>query len=95
VLRQRIYCNSNIWPVFSPSVRVTEDVIEKGTDEFNFVASEKRVPTYLIAFASDVKETISSVGSLLVDHLNQLLRERDLALNRVAADRDALEPTMK
>lgn len=95
VLGQRIYCNSNIWPVFSPSVRVTEYVIEKGTDEFNFVANEKRVPTYLIALASDVEETISSVGSLLVDHSNQLLRERDLALNRVMTDRDALAATMK
>ena len=95
VLGQRIYCNSNIWPLFSPSGRIAEYVIEKGTDEFNFVANEKRVPTYFIALASDVEETISSVGSLLVDHSNQLLRERDLALNRVVTDRDALEATVK
>ena len=95
VLGQRIYCNSNIWPLFSPSGRIAEYVIERGTDEFNFVANEKRVPIYFIALASDVEETISSVGSLLVDHSNQLLRERDLALNRVVADRDALEATVK
>src|SRR5262249_37793073 len=91
VLGQRIYCNSNIWPLFWPSGRVAEYVIEKGTDQFNFVANEKRVPTYFIALASDVEETISSVGSLLIDQSNQLLRERDLALNRVVTDRDALQ----
>ena len=95
VLGQRIYCNSNIWPLFSPSERIAEYVIERGTDEFNFVANEKRVPIYFIALASDVEETISSVRSLLVDHSNQLLRERDLALNRVVADRAALEATVK
>ena len=57
--------------------------------------SEKRVPTYFIALASDVEETISSVGSLLVDHSNQLLKERDLALNRVVTDHDALGVTVK
>ena len=95
VLGQRIYCNSNIWPLCSPSGRIAEYVIEQGTDEFNFVENEKRVPTYFIALASDVEETISSVGSLLVDHSNQLLRERDLALNRVVTDRDALGVTVK
>jgi O-antigen biosynthesis protein len=88
VLGQRIYCNSNIWPLFSPTGRIAEYVIEKGTDEFNFVANEKRVPTYFIAFASDVEETINSVGSLLVDHSNQLLRERDSALNRLQGQFD-------
>ncbi len=95
VLGQRIYCNSNIWPVFSPSGRIVEYVVEKGIDEFNFVANEKRVPTYFIALASDVEETISTEGSLLVDHSNQLLKERDLALNRVVTDRAALEASVK
>jgi hypothetical protein len=68
---------------FSPEWTDAEYVIERGTDEFNLVANEKRVPTYFIALASDVEETTSSVGSLLVGDSNQLPRERDLALNRV------------
>jgi hypothetical protein len=30
VLGQGIYCNSNIWPLFPPSGRIAEYVIEKG-----------------------------------------------------------------
>jgi hypothetical protein len=54
ILGQRVYCNSNIWPVFSaPDPHFAEYVIERNLREFTFVDKDKRVPRYFIAIASD------------------------------------------
>jgi GT2 family glycosyltransferase/SAM-dependent methyltransferase len=89
VLGQRIYCNSNIWPLF-PEKRTlpSEFVIERNPQEFTFVQPEKRAPIYFIAVATNSAKDIGGHLSVLVDISNQLVSERDHAINRLSAERD-------
>jgi len=75
---QRIYCNSNIWPVF-PGVdsEIVEYVIDRHQNEFVIVENDKRTPLYFIAIASDTDCAIEYPGSTLVDISNGLLKEKD------------------
>lgn len=95
IMGQRIYCDSNIWPLFSPSQSLTEYVIEKGSNQFSFVDKDRRVPMYFLALASATEAATNESASVLIDHSNQLLKERDIALNRVVAARDAVETSLK
>jgi 2-polyprenyl-3-methyl-5-hydroxy-6-metoxy-1,4-benzoquinol methylase len=93
ILGQRIYCNSNIWPVFSNSnTDLAEYIVERNPREFAFVESDKRVPLYFIALASDAEEDIGQSASNLVDISNELLTQKDRAY---AVARENLETTIK
>jgi glycosyltransferase involved in cell wall biosynthesis/SAM-dependent methyltransferase len=74
---QRIYCNSNIWPVFAEGARVVEYVIDRNSKEFAFVENDKRTPLYFIAVASDADREIEEAGSALIDVSDALLKQKD------------------
>ena len=77
-LGQRIYCNSNIWPVFScADSKVVEYVIDRNPREFVFVENEKRIPLYFIAIVSDADCDIEETGSTLIDVSDALLKQKD------------------
>ena len=93
ILGQRIYCNSNIWPVFSNgNTDLAEYIIERNPREFAFVEGDKRVPLYFIALASDGEKDIGQSASNLVDISNELLTQKDRAY---AVSRENLETTIK
>src|SRR5205085_9786990 len=89
ILGQRIYCNSNIWPMF-PEKRTlpSEFVIERTSHEFTFVQPEKREPIYFIAVATNSAKDIGGYLSVLVDISNELVGQRDHAINRLSTERD-------
>ena len=77
-LGQRIYCNSNIWPVFCDGdSKTVEYVIDRNPREFVFVENDKRTPLYFIAIASDADSDVKETGSALVDVSDALLRQKD------------------
>jgi glycosyltransferase involved in cell wall biosynthesis/2-polyprenyl-3-methyl-5-hydroxy-6-metoxy-1,4-benzoquinol methylase len=87
ILGQRIYCNSNIWPIFSGGYsRLAEYVVERNSREFAFVEGDKRIPSYFIALASDAAVTESA--SNLVDISNELLKQKDVTIGNLIAARD-------
>src|SRR5262249_19137644 len=91
ILGQRIYCNSNIWPIFSRgNPELVEYVIERNPREFAFVESDKKIPLYFIAVASDAG--VNENSSNLVDISNELLNQKDRVY---AAARDNLGNTIK
>src|SRR6266404_632053 len=77
-LGQRIYCNSNIWPVFSKGDgKLVEYVIDRNPKEFVFVEKDKRIPLYFIAIASDMESEIDETESALIDVSDGLLKQKD------------------
>jgi GT2 family glycosyltransferase/2-polyprenyl-3-methyl-5-hydroxy-6-metoxy-1,4-benzoquinol methylase len=90
-LGQRIYCNSNMWPIFpEETAHVSEFVIERTPQEFIFTETDKRIPLYFIAIASDAVEDIGGKVSVLVDISNELVTQKDTAFNGIVAERDHL-----
>ena len=78
ILGQRIYCNSNIWPIFSKEDgKLVEYVIDRNPKEFVFVESDKRVPLYFIAIASDADGDIEERRSALIDVSDAFLKQKD------------------
>jgi GT2 family glycosyltransferase/2-polyprenyl-3-methyl-5-hydroxy-6-metoxy-1,4-benzoquinol methylase len=91
-LGQRIYCNSNMWPIFpEQTANISEFVVERTTQEFIFTESDKRIPLYFIAIASDAVEDIGGKVSVLVDISNELVTQKDTAFNGIVAERDDLK----
>jgi SAM-dependent methyltransferase/glycosyltransferase involved in cell wall biosynthesis len=77
-LGQRIYCNSNIWPVFSGGGnKIVKYLIDRHAKEFVFVEDDKRIPVYFIAIASDADRDIEEAESALIDVSNTMLKEKD------------------
>jgi len=77
-LGQRIYCNSNIWPVFAgEDTKAVEYVIDRNPKEFVFVENDKRIPLYFIAVACDADSGIEEAGSALIDVSDALLKQKD------------------
>jgi 2-polyprenyl-3-methyl-5-hydroxy-6-metoxy-1,4-benzoquinol methylase/glycosyltransferase involved in cell wall biosynthesis len=77
-LGQRIYCNSNIWPVFSSGDnKIVEYLIDRNPKEFVFVENDKRIPLYFIAIASDTASEIEETESALIDVSDKLLKQKD------------------
>ena len=75
LLGQRVYCNSNIWPLEqSEQNEVTEFLIERRESEFQITESKGRVPVYHIALASDSAERLALAGSVLIDRSNEFIR---------------------
>jgi O-antigen biosynthesis protein len=95
-LGQRVYCNSHMWPVFGrENPALVEYVIERNPKEFVFVEKEKRVPIYFISVASDAEQEIKDDASVLIDHSNQLVKQKETALIGLAQARDVLETTVR
>jgi SAM-dependent methyltransferase/glycosyltransferase involved in cell wall biosynthesis len=96
IFGQRIYCNSNIWPIPTHGNSVlAEYLIERNPKEFSFVEGDKRVPLHFIALASDAEKAISGIASSLVDISNELLKQKDAAMGNLVAARDHLEATVR
>src|SRR5438045_9043966 len=65
--------------------------MERGSQEFTFVAPEKRIPIYFLAVASNGATDIGGHVSVLVDSSNELVSHRDHLINRATAARDELK----
>jgi glycosyltransferase involved in cell wall biosynthesis/ubiquinone/menaquinone biosynthesis C-methylase UbiE len=89
-LGQRIYCNSNIWPVFArEDTKGVEYVVDKNPEEFVFADSDKKIPRYFIAIASDAARDIEDRSSALVDVSNALLNQKDSQIGQLSAEKDS------
>ena len=87
-LGQRIYCNSNIWPVFAgEDTKVVEYVVDKNPEEFVFAGNDKKIPRYFIAIASDAARDIEDRGSALVDVSDALLNQKDSQIGQCLRER--------
>jgi SAM-dependent methyltransferase/glycosyltransferase involved in cell wall biosynthesis len=90
-LGQRIYCNSNMWPVFpGADNKVVEYVMDRNPKEFVFVEDEKRIPLYFIAIASDADGVIEERSSVLVDVSDALLKQKDRQIAAHAREQERL-----
>jgi 2-polyprenyl-3-methyl-5-hydroxy-6-metoxy-1,4-benzoquinol methylase/glycosyltransferase involved in cell wall biosynthesis len=90
-LGQRIYCNSNIWPVFAgEDTKAVEYVIDRNPKEFVFVENDKRVPLYFIAIASDTDHEIEDRSSALIDVSDALLKQKDGQIAAQAREHERL-----
>jgi len=84
---QRVYCNSNIWPILSEDkTSVVEYVVERNRSEFVFVEREKKTPLYVIALASNSQEEVGEKASLLVDVSNELLEQNNQRRAQLAVE---------
>jgi GT2 family glycosyltransferase/SAM-dependent methyltransferase len=91
-LGQRIYCNSNIWPVFlGADSKVVEYVIDRNPREFVFIEHEKRIPLYFMAIASDADCVIEERRSVLVDISDALLKQKDEQIAAHAKEQERLD----
>ena len=89
-LGQRIYCNSNIWPVFAgEDIQTVEYVVDKNPAEFVFAGDDKKIPRYFIAIASDAARDIEDRSSALVDVSNALLNQKDSQISQLSAQKDS------
>ena len=89
-LGQRIYCNSNIWPVFAgEDTKSVEYVIDKNPKEFVFAENDKKIPLYFIAVASDGARDIEDRSSALVDVSNALLNQKDSQIAKIGPSEGA------
>ena len=89
-LGQRIYCNSNIWPVFAgEDTKTVEYVVDKNPKEFVFAGNDKKIPRYFIAIASDAARDIEDRSSALVDVSNALLNQKDSQISQLSAQKDS------
>jgi ubiquinone/menaquinone biosynthesis C-methylase UbiE len=92
---QRVYLQSNIWPFESSGQPIQEFVMKRGREEFELIPNNQREPLYAIAFASDAALPVGDTGSVLVDESNELLKERNRAIeelnNRLAGELAAIQ----
>ena len=89
-LGQRIYCNSNIWPVFAgEDTKVVEYVVDKNPEEFVFAGNDKKIPRYFIAIASDAARDIEDSSSALVDVSNALLNQKERQIGQLSAQKES------
>ena len=89
-LGQHIYCNSNIWPVFAgEDTKVVEYVVDKNPEEFVFPGSDKKIPRYFTAIASDATGDIGDRGSALVDVSDALLNQKERQIGQLAAQKES------
>src|SRR6267142_1122749 len=77
-LGQRILPGSSIWPIgVTNGAAFEEFAMERGETEFRFVDNEKRIPVYFIALASNSTVPVPHFGSVLLDHSNSLIQEKN------------------
>jgi SAM-dependent methyltransferase len=91
-LGQRVHPSSSIWPIAGSSANgFHEFVIERGDSTFEFIAAKKRVPVYFIAVASSAAGVPAQPGSILIDHSDGLIEEKNQRikwLEQKVAERD-------
>jgi ubiquinone/menaquinone biosynthesis C-methylase UbiE len=84
-LGQRIYCNSNIWPVPAGSIerenQVTEYLIEKKS-EFAPAESDQRNPRYFLGLATDGSADLGPRKSVLVDVSDEFTKQSKRAAEK-------------
>src|SRR6185503_19687702 len=89
-LGQRIYCNSNIWPVFAgEDTKVVEYVVDKNPEEFVFPGNDKKIPRYFIAIASEATLDIEDRSSALVDVSDALLNQKERQIGQLSAQKES------
>ena len=89
-LGQRIYCNSNIWPVFAgEDTKVVEYVVDKNPEEFVFPGNDKKIPRYFIAIASEATRDIEDRSSALVDVSDALLNQKERQIGQLSAQKES------
>jgi len=80
-LGQRVYAQSNLWPIYASNAgKFKEYVVERKSVEFETVPAENLVPLYYIGVASNSPPDADLPRSILVDNRNELLSEKDRAL---------------
>jgi O-antigen biosynthesis protein len=80
-LGQRIHPSSAIWPIKrSTATGFHEFVIDRNESEFSFIHDDLRIPVYFIGVASDSAVMPAMPASVLVDHSNGLLQEKDQSI---------------
>ena len=72
-LGQRVYGNSNIWPLKSTDDGIFELLMERTDSQFRITNRIQRNPGFYIALASDSEDQFSSTGSVLVDCSDELM----------------------
>lgn len=85
IFGQRIYANSSIWPVVEPGAAAVREILmeRNGADEFRAVGPVERVPTCLIAIASDSDVAVQRSGSVFIDQGNELLEDKEIAIREL------------
>jgi SAM-dependent methyltransferase len=96
-LGQRVHLHSNIWPLMEHKTKnaVHEFAVERGEREYEFVSNKKRVPLYIIAIASDFPGSVSACGSILVDHSDSLLRDKDTLIRELSTGKALAEEALQ
>jgi O-antigen biosynthesis protein len=93
-LGQRVHPASSIWPIGAPGANgFHEFVIERGSSEFEFIGTDKRVALYFIAVASDASVS-PPPSSVLLDDSDCLLDELKEGLDWVRNRADEMEKTI-
>jgi ubiquinone/menaquinone biosynthesis C-methylase UbiE len=90
---QRVHPSSTIWPIGGSS-GIEEVAVARTGEEFRRLGAEDRTAQYFVAVASNAKVD-AVAGSVLVDHSDQLLqekdRERDVLRKDLSQREEALE----
>jgi len=93
-LGQRVHPASSIWPIGSPGANgFHEFIIERASSEFEFIGTDKRVPLYFLAVASDAAVSPPS-SSVLLDDSDCLLDELKEGLDWLHNSVDEMEKTI-
>jgi 2-polyprenyl-3-methyl-5-hydroxy-6-metoxy-1,4-benzoquinol methylase/glycosyltransferase involved in cell wall biosynthesis len=77
-LGQKVYSGSNLWDMSSKGASSNKEfIVEKSEQEFNFAGSDKKVPRYFIALASDssLKPQLVNISNWLVDVSDSLTQD--------------------
>jgi SAM-dependent methyltransferase len=92
LLGQRIQPTSSIWTIESRgSGAIEEWTVERGSEEFEFIGNEKRVPLYIIGLASDSDAALLPAGSILIDSSNELFKENEQMIRELLRSRESID----
>ena len=94
-LGQRIYAQSDFWPVEPTTERQHEFLIERRNSEFELTSGERRVPLYYIALASNRLSALPLAPGSLVDIGNELLKGKDRDIEELTASRSSQEESLQ
>ena len=89
IFGQRIYANSSIWPVREDGSNLVSEIrmSRNSAGEFESVGSGHRVPSSLIAIASDSNIAERETGSVFIDEGNELLEDKEKAIRELNASK--------
>jgi ubiquinone/menaquinone biosynthesis C-methylase UbiE len=85
-LGQRIHPGSNIWPIEQGRDNGFQQfVVDRRESGFEFIDGDKRVPMYFIAIASDSAAALTQPASILIDHSDGLIKEKEREISDTKA----------